>query len=54
MKLKKRWSTKRHFHVQFHSKGCGDWSHQVAQRNNGLYADVEINENWVDEWVIVI
>ena len=27
--------------------GANKW----LKENNGLYADVEINENWVDEWV---
>ena len=51
MKLKKKMIYKSHFMYSFIQKNVVIAAIKWLKENNELYADVEINENWVDEWV---
>ena len=51
IKLKKKMVYKSHFMYSFIRKDVVIGAIKWLKENNDLYADVEINENWVDEWV---
>ena len=51
MKLKKKMVYKSHFMYSFIRKDVVIGAIKWLKENNDLYADVEINDNWVDEWV---